>query len=531
MGSRCVGGLAFCLGLIASSISSAEPQFLYANDNTVPNTVSAYSIEADGSLAPLAGSPFETLGSGRPGTSFIAAETIVIDPGRSHLHAANNGSGDISSFAVDSATGHLERLAAAPFAIPGDGGISLAMTPDGRFLIVGRYLTEELFVLAIGTDGSLEPEFADRVRIERRPGGMQVTPKGRFLIVATGGEDEQGVYDGALEVFLIGTEGRLEPVPGSPFPDSSRGNAASVAVSCSGERLFVGEGNSIGVVVSTFDIDESGALHPTLESPFTARPSEGAGVNSAVVKLAPGERHLFVSNSISGSVTVVEVDADGSLGPLAGPRTGVGAGRSAYGIASGRRASRLFVASAPDYIDVFDVGSDGSLATAAGSPFANGRSFQLVWPAVFPPARACEVEVAVDIKPGQKLNAIHPGSRGVVAVALLGSESFDAAQIDATTLRFGPEGAAPVHAFGPHDADVNGDGWPDRVSYFRTRETGIAFGDVDACVDGTTHTGTPFFGCDAIRTVPRCGKGLELALAAPAVLALVTRSRRHATRS
>jgi hypothetical protein len=116
------------------------------------------------------------------------------------------------------------------------------------------------------------------------------------------------------------------------------------------------------------------------------------------------------------------------------------------------------------------------------------------------------LQLPIDIQRGGVSNSLNPLSRGVIPVAILGSEEFDVTRLDPETLGFGPAGAAPAHRGDGHFANVNGDGYLDFMSHYRVGETGLVPGDMEACVTGETLDGAPFEGCDTVEVfVPPSG--------------------------
>ena len=112
------------------------------------------------------------------------------------------------------------------------------------------------------------------------------------------------------------------------------------------------------------------------------------------------------------------------------------------------------------------------------------------------------VQAIIDIKPGSYPNSINPNSKGVIPVAILTTEDFDATNIDPQSVEFGPNGATETHGIG-HIEDSDNDGDNDLVLHFRTQETGISEGDTEACLTGQTYNGETIQGCDAIKTVEK----------------------------
>lgn len=110
------------------------------------------------------------------------------------------------------------------------------------------------------------------------------------------------------------------------------------------------------------------------------------------------------------------------------------------------------------------------------------------------------IVVDVDIKPGSDPNSINLKSNGVIPVAILTTDFFDATTVDGTTVQFGPNGASPVHGEG-HLEDVDEDGDLDWVGHFKTKQTGIAAGDTQATIKGKTTDGFDFSGEDSVNLV------------------------------
>ncbi|HKF23310.1 MAG TPA: beta-propeller fold lactonase family protein [Candidatus Angelobacter sp.] len=359
----------------------AQPNFVYTNDSGFPkNTVSAFQVNADGSLTLLAGSPFATGGSG--GGSDVNAGKIATarGGGRSFLYAANNQDGTISAFRIDPDTGQLAAIVGSPFpagtASPSTN-FSLAASPLAKFLFSTDEVSTLVHVFAIDRATGALAEIPDSpFNVGAFSEGMKVSPNGRFLVVGLKSID-------AVGVFAIGNNGALTQVPGSPFLSS--GAATAVDVNCANNRVFVS--NAGLSVIDVYRMSLNGNLTMVPGSPFPS----GATITVNALTLSADNRFLFTSDLFDDKVSSLAV---GQNGTLTGAPGSPFAGDGFMGAIASTRAGDFVFASVVDEsaVDGWRINPDGTLTPVPGRPFFTGAAGFFVQALTTFPAPRCQEE-------------------------------------------------------------------------------------------------------------------------------------------
>lgn len=157
-------------------------------------------------------------------------------------------------------------------------------------------------------------------------------------------------------------------------------------------------------------------------------------------------------------------------------------------LASGYFSSAVFYfASGSHSIDIEDLHIPP--VSVGGPPFSDGT-------VAFKAERLREWPI--DIKPGSYPNSINLKSKGVMPVAVLTTDLFDAATVDPETVQL--EGIDPVK-WSMDDVDEDGD--LDLILHFSTRDLAgpLDINSTDATLSGETYDGEAFTGVDSVRIV------------------------------
>ncbi len=353
--------------------AQAQGNYVYVNNQEAVNTVSAYSVSPAGSLTQLAGSPFST---GGVGTNVVCygLTRITLSPANNLLFVVNSGDLTISSFQINPATGGLSAVAGSPFpsglTLDSCQGISLAATPDGKFLMASS--NGQIQTFGIAANGALSL-LGTTANCCSPNASMVISPNGQFL--ATSNES-------SVSMFLInGATGALTPALGSPFPKTGTGILSGLDFSCAADRLYGGEATGSPAQLDAWTVDTaSGVLTPVPASPF-----QSSGNNANIVLYSPDNTLLFQSNQFSNSVNPFIVNADGSLAN-AGKFGGTTQVHTPVGMATDATGTFLYVADDAFGVAVFRIGNGGVLASL--SDLAINRPGEIQDLVAYPP-RAC----------------------------------------------------------------------------------------------------------------------------------------------
>jgi 6-phosphogluconolactonase len=355
------------LAFVPASLSALDVVYTN-NDLASGNTVSAYAVDTNGLLGLIAS--YNTGGTGAGGGLYASNRIIVV---KNFLYASNAGSNNVSAFTIDTITGALTAVAGSPFATGGSNyspytGISLAGTPDGKYLFAGSPGSQDVTVFSIGSGGALT-QVGSRVYVAGTMSSMKVSPNGRFLALAF-------PYASEVAVYSIASDGTLQAVTNSPF--SVGASATGVDINCASNYVFVGLSGSSSVEV--FNIDSTGAL----TSNSTSAPVPNV-YSAQVVQLSPDDNTLYVSNQGAHAVSAFAVASDGSLTLAAG--TPVGTGNQFAlpgGLSVNGDGTFLYAASALPAVTVYGIGGSTALVRDSYNPLAP-QAYGLLSVAAYPP--------------------------------------------------------------------------------------------------------------------------------------------------
>jgi 6-phosphogluconolactonase (cycloisomerase 2 family) len=322
--------------------------FVYTLDNDVQrNGIAVFRRQADGTLTPLPGSPFQTGGKGLSGGDIDEQGAIRVHG--KYVLTVNPGSDSIAVLEKNSRG--LLHVEGSPF--PSGGSTPLSLTIHGDLVYVanqaaafaGPKSAPNITGFRLAADGRLMPLSNSTVTFPEGQGPAQVefSPNGKALVVTAGFQKEDA---SRLYSFRVLADGRLSAAPGSPI--KPEGAFGTVGFSWGAHSDHVYATLFSGSAVIPFAIDPATAAIRQAGEPMGD--DQRAACWSAI---SPDGRTLYVANFVSNSISVYDLAGERLtlLGSI--PRRGATEkdtkdielsrdGKFLYAVGSGKREISVF---------------------------------------------------------------------------------------------------------------------------------------------------------------------------------------------
>lgn len=295
--------------------------------------------------------------------------STVTSSGTGVLYLTTQGNSALEAFSINLGSGGLSLSGSA--VSTGAFPTAIALSPTLNALFVANKDSNDISAYTVNSDGSLTAA-SGTTKTGTTPMGLAIDPAGNFLFVANQGSSD-------ISVFSIDGSS-LSEIPGSPFTTIPPGTTlptdpVGVVVSASGNFLYVT--NSLSGTVSAYSIASSGTLTPLGTSPYLA------GTAPSGLALTPGGAFLYVANTGSNTVSAFSIcdkvvtscadpnNPDGKLTVIPGPaaQQAFSAGQGPVAVAADPSFNFLYVLDkGSNQISAFAFGSGTGVLTALAAP-------------------------------------------------------------------------------------------------------------------------------------------------------------------
>jgi 6-phosphogluconolactonase len=292
----------------AASAGSDVVGHLYVNDNTGGvNTIAAFDRHADGAITAMPGSPFAAGGVGT-GKGIASQGALQMSSDGRYLLAVDAGSNELSVLRIKR-DGSLDEVGGGPVSSGGANPVSIAV--HGSLVYVANAGTAtsvgktNYTGFTLNSGGHLRPLAGSTVSLPdgSQPGDVLFSGDGSKLIGAR-------VATSLIDSFTVGGDGLLSAATGSPFAAEGLGPFGSEFRPTNPSQLFVSNAhNGAGAgTVSAFTDAADGTLTSIGASPFPDNQTAPCWV-----EISQDGQYLFTVNTASKTISSYSIAADGSL--------------------------------------------------------------------------------------------------------------------------------------------------------------------------------------------------------------------------